>query len=156
MTHRGRSSQSESHRAACRILVVDTDVAFQQAMSTAAADFGHHTIALTNGCDAREVATQLRPDIVLLDAALSEGPGHDGRDTLQKLKTSAETAEIPVLMYSSRPLAVEMRHILELGAEDFVLSPVDPIALVCKIERIVLRTSSGRFPVAATARDDSK
>jgi two-component system alkaline phosphatase synthesis response regulator PhoP len=130
-------------------------VAFQYALSTSAAELGHRTSSVTKVSSVAEVASRLHPDIVLLDIALREHPGQDARDALLQLKGNPATAGIPVLVYSSRPLTFEKRHVLELGAEDFILSPIEPTALMCKIERVVLRTSSGKFPAAAAAPDDS-
>jgi DNA-binding response OmpR family regulator len=129
----------------CRILVADSDAPFQAAFGVAAEHAGHTAIALTNIDEAAAVASRESPDLILLDLAGHAPTGRAGRDILAELKRLPDTERIPVLVYSSHAVEFDRRHALELGAEDFVLSPVDPTALIAKIERVVYRTSSGKF-----------
>jgi len=145
MSRRESLSKLGVFTPSCRILVIDGDAAFQSALGNAAVHAGHTAIPLTNSDRALAVANQEAPDLIVLDLAMHGPSGRVGRDVLAELKRVPETEKIPVLVYSSHSVEFDRRHALELGAEDFVLGPVDPTALIAKIERVVFRTSSGKF-----------
>ena len=139
------SSINATRADPCRILVIHDDLGFQSAFWRVAASAGHVVTALTAGRTAVEVARRLFPDLVLLNLDLRGPPGRDGRDILAALKADPGTVHIPVLAYRQRAQGFDKRHALELGAEDLLPHPMDPDAVIAKIERIVLRTSSGKF-----------
>jgi len=128
----------------CRILAIHEDDAFHRDLRRVATDAGHVVTALSSLGRAVDVAQRLRPDIITLSLGLRDGSGRDGRDLLNALRKEPNTAQIPVLALSAEP-ALHARLALELGAEAVLTTPVDATQVVSKIERIVLRTSSGKF-----------
>jgi DNA-binding response OmpR family regulator len=143
-----RSRIDRSLVTPCRILAVHDDIAFHSDLWRVAAASGHVVTALTGGEKAIEMARRLSPDIILLNLGLAGPAGHDGRDLLVALKADPATVFIPVLAYRRFHEAFDKRHALELGAEDLLSDPLDAHAVIAKIERIVLRTSSGNFPTS--------
>jgi light-regulated signal transduction histidine kinase (bacteriophytochrome) len=63
-------------------------------------------------------------DVVLLDIIM---PGLDGMATLQKIK--ALDTDLPVIMISALDEMESVRKCLQLGAEDYLLKPFDPVLL---------------------------
>ena len=79
------------------------------------------------------------PHLVLLDLAL---PGLDGMEVCRALRTSRETANVPIIMLTAR---VEERNKilgLERGADDYVTKPFSLKELLARV-RAVLRRSHG-------------
>jgi DNA-binding response OmpR family regulator len=143
-----RSRIDKSLVTPCRILAVHDDIAFQSDLWRVAAASGHVVTALTGGDKAIEMARRLKPDIILLNLGLAGPSGRDGRDLLVALKADPTTLFIPVLAYRRTHEAFNRWHALELGAEDLLSDPLDARAVIAKMERIVLRTSSGKFPTS--------
>lgn len=88
--------------------------------------------------------TQVRPAICILDMSLPDGPGIEVMT--RRLKSDA----IPVIAMSGVWTEVSDRVLgLELGADDYLLKPVNPREMVARV-RAVLRRSEG-----ASGGDDS-
>ena len=96
---------------------------------------GHQVIPVFTGTAVLGAAIASQPDIIVLDMGL---PDADGRDVLNQLKADGRTAGIPVLVWSGREGESDSRISLSLGAEDYV-EKTDPVLLIRKIERVLLR-----------------
>lgn len=139
----------------CRILAVHEGEAFQSGLRAAAAEGGHVVTCISSLSEIVPAAISMRPDIIVLNLSLRDSAGRDGRDALKTLRDEPKTAQIPVLGLSEEP-TVNARLALELGAEAVLTSPFDPSQVVSKVERIVLRTSSGKFPAMGNVNRDSE
>jgi CheY-like chemotaxis protein len=98
---------------------------------------GHTVLLAHDGAEALLLATSELPDLLMLDIAM---PKLDGRDVLRRLKASARTRSIPVVVVTASGGEQNLRSLLvELGADDVLEKPVDlPIAFA-KVERIAER-----------------
>ena len=66
--------------------------------------------------------TAEQPRVVLLDLKL---PRVDGLEVLKAVKADARTRETPVVMLSSSALAKDMKDAYALGANSYIVKPVD-------------------------------
>lgn len=73
------------------------------------------------------------PSLIILDLNM---PGGAGVDTLRKLKLSAKSAPIPVIVVSGNTEKDIAQQVRGLGAEEFIPKPVDPEALLSAIRRV--------------------
>jgi DNA-binding response OmpR family regulator len=73
---------------------------------------------------------QHRFDLVLLDVVM---PAMDGRQVLQKLKTDAAWKDVPVIMISGLDEIESVVRCIELGAEDYLPKPFDPVLLHARV-----------------------
>jgi CheY-like chemotaxis protein len=120
----------------CRILLADDDPQVQSAVRRVAAQYGHEIVPVTAGTAVCEAATRFLPDLIVLDVTF---PDADGHDLLRQLKSTPETKDIPVLVWSARrDRESESRIALSLGAEDYV-EKSDAQLLMRKIERVLLK-----------------
>ena len=69
-------------------------------------------------------------DLVLLDVMM---PGIDGYEVLRRLKSDATLRELPVLMISALDEVNSVVRCIELGAEDYLPKPFDPVLLRARI-----------------------
>jgi putative two-component system response regulator len=76
--------------------------------------------AAINGPTALDVAESTRPDLILLDVMM---PGMDGYEVCRRLKSSASTAQIPVIFVTTLSDAPSEERGLSLGAVDYVSKP---------------------------------
>jgi len=86
----------------------------------------------TNGRDGVQAAIDIRPALILLDNRL---PDATGRDVLVRLKSSAATAGIPVVIVSGDSVVDISKELLALGAADFLEKPFDIHQFMAIIDR---------------------
>ena len=95
-----------------RILIIEDDASTRHLLAVALRNAGFDPIEAPDGETGLVLASQIQPGLVLLDLRL---PGIDGFSVLQRLKSTALTAGIPVI-------AMTGSHGLWLGARARVLS----------------------------------
>jgi CheY-like chemotaxis protein len=78
-----------------------------------------------------ERISQLQPSLIILDIMM---PHLDGWDLLTQLKTTPQTAAIPVLICS---IVDQQRLAITLGASDYLVKPIDETALMERVQRLV-------------------
>ena len=112
------------------ILVVDDNAENREMLRRRLARAGHRVQAVANGPDALTLLRQQPIDLVLLDVLM---PGMDGYEVLQRLTADDVLREIPVLMISALDEMDSVVRCIELGAEDYLPKPFDPVLLQARI-----------------------
>ena len=77
------------------------------------------------------------PELILLDIML---PGDDGLELLKKLKSSAKTKSIPVIMVTAKGSEYDKVVGLDSGADDYVTKPFGMMELVSRIKAVLRRS----------------
>jgi two-component system cell cycle response regulator len=117
-----------------RVLVVDDLPANVKLLEAKLGAEYFEVLTATNGPDALMICEQGLCDIVLTDVMM---PGMDGFEVCRRLKTSPETAHIPVVMVTALDQPSDRVKGLEAGADDFLTKPVDVIALLARVRSLV-------------------
>ena len=118
------------------ILVVDDLVENARLLRDFLEPKGYRIVSASGGEEALQWLDGELPDAILLDLVM---PDMDGLSLCRRIKDNPERRHIPIIFitgHAERDLNVEA---LELGAEDFVSKPFDPILLHARI-RNALRT----------------
>ncbi len=76
------------------------------------------------------------PNLILLDIML---PEEDGISILKKLRSSANTKNIPVIMLTAKDTEYDVVSGLDSGADDYVTKPFGMMALVSRIKAALRR-----------------
>lgn len=110
-----------------RVLIIDDeqDIRAISRMSVEKVG-GWEALEADSGERGIEIAAAELPDVILLDAMM---PGMDGADTIQSLKASESTKDIPVLFLTAKLQAADVERFRELGAEGVLSKPFDPMSL---------------------------
>jgi putative two-component system response regulator len=125
-----------------RILVADDDRVLSQLVSTIVREAGHVPIAAFDAMQALMFAMRPPvPALIILDINM---PGGTGLEALRKLKLSARTAPIPVVVLSGSSEADMPQQVKVLGAAEFVAKPIDPEALTRVIQRVLREAEPAR------------
>ncbi len=88
----------------------------------------------TNGPDAIEICERGDCDMVLLDVMM---PGMDGFEVCRRLKSSPNTAHLPVVMVTALDQPADRLKGLEAGADDFLTKPVNEVQLLARVKSLV-------------------
>jgi CheY-like chemotaxis protein len=125
-------------RGTGRVMVVEDDEDQREVMCINLAAAGYETIQVAEGDAAILTARRERPDLILLDANL---PGTDGYTVCRLLKADRELAAIPVLFITTRSSLDDRAVGLTLGADDYLVKPVDMAELMLRIQVLLARRS---------------
>lgn len=81
------------------------------------------------------------PELVLLDIML---PGEDGLSVLRRLKGSAKTEHIPVIMLTAKDSEFDKVTGLDMGADDYVAKPFGTMELISRVRAVLRRCEKVR------------
>ncbi len=112
------------------LLVVDDNRVNRLLLGRLLEQLGHTVTFAENGRDALEALRQRRVDLVLLDI---EMPEMDGYQTLGALAADQRLRDIPVVMMSSVEEVDSVARCIEMGAEDYLFKPVNPVLLKARV-----------------------
>jgi class 3 adenylate cyclase len=118
-------------RRPARILVVDDNKVNRLLMARGLAQQGHGTAMAENGRVALEMLRSQEFDLVVLDM---EMPEMDGFQVLEQLVKDTKLRDLPVIVTSSLEGIENVVRCIELGAEDFLTKPVNPVLLKARID----------------------
>src|SRR5512137_21790 len=121
-----------------RIMVVEDDEDQREVICINLNAAGYDTIQVAEGDAALVTARADRPDLILLDANL---PGMDGYSVCRLLKADAALSSIPVLFITTRSSLDDRAVGLTLGADDYLVKPVDMAELMLRIQVLMARRS---------------
>jgi class 3 adenylate cyclase len=116
--------------APARILIVDDEPFNRDVLAQELELLDHEALAAVHGRDALERLESELVDLILLDIMM---PGIDGYEVLRRLKDDARLRHIPVIMISALDDLESVVRCVELGAEDYLPKPFDPVLLKARI-----------------------
>ena len=119
-----------------RILVVDDDADNREILSRRLEREGFTAVAEANGPAALDRLGRESFDLVLLDIFM---PGMDGFQVLERMRARYELQDVPVIVLSALDDQANAVRSIEMGAEDFVAKPFDPVVLRARISAILRR-----------------
>lgn len=118
-----------------KILLVEDDPFLLDMYSTKFKEVGFDVVIAQDGEMAIVKAKEILPDLILLDVVL---PKKDGFEVLKVLKSSSETAKIPVVMLTNLGLDSDVKRGLELGAQSYIIKAhFTPTEVVAKVKDIL-------------------
>ena len=97
---------------------------------------GFEARGFENGEDFFAALTNETPDLVILDVML---PGMDGVSILRKLKESAATRQLPVIMATAKGMEYDKIQSLDLGADDYLVKPFGMMEMVSRVRAVLRR-----------------
>jgi adenylate cyclase len=114
-----------------RLLIVDDNKVNRLLLARTIELQGHRTVAAENGRVALELLHREAFDLLLLDI---EMPEMDGFQVLEQLKADLKLRDLPVIVTSSVEGVQNVVRCIELGAEDYLPKPVNPVLLKARIQ----------------------
>ncbi len=77
------------------------------------------------------------PQLVLLDIML---PDEDGLAIVKKLRMTAETKKVPVIMVTAKTTEIDKVKGLDLGADDYITKPFGVMELISRVKAVLRRS----------------
>jgi DNA-binding response OmpR family regulator len=97
---------------------------------------GFRVVDVSNGEEAFKKATEIKPDLILMDVRM---PKMTGYEACQALKRQESTKDIPVIFLSAKGQETEINTGLEMGAEDYFLKPFAPDELSQRVNKVLAK-----------------
>ena len=113
-----------------RILIVDDSTASVAILRKMLKE-GYCLQSACSGEEAIEIASQFRPDLILLDIVM---PGIDGYEVCRRLREDPVLGYTKVIMVSSKSSIEERLEGYEAGANDYVTKPFHKAELLAKVK----------------------
>jgi serine phosphatase RsbU (regulator of sigma subunit) len=112
------------------VLVVDDNEANRDVLSRRLKRQGHTVAVAENGLQALEMMHTQSFDLILLDIMM---PEMNGYQVLEELKANKALRHIPVIMISALDDIDSVVRCIELGAEDYLYKPFNPVLLKARV-----------------------
>ena len=132
------------------ILVVDDEKMIRNLLNINLTKEGYNVIEAVDGLEAVELATEKKPDLILLDVMI---PKLDGLSVCKRIKN---TMNVPILMVTAKDSEVDKILGLELGADDYVTKPFSIRELIARIKANLRKAEVSVVPEKNSGNDGIK
>ncbi|MGE5417475.1 MAG: response regulator [Acidobacteriota bacterium] len=119
-----------------RVLAIDDDRVVQKIIKDYLEAEGFAVSVFKNCLEAEKEMIKELPDIILLDVVM---PDMDGFDFLRQIRNNTRTSHLPVIMLTSRTEIEDKVQGLELGADDYITKPFEPLELLARVKTHIRR-----------------
>ncbi len=119
------------------VLVIDDDPVILELLRVNFEIEGLHVICASDGEEGFRKAQTEQPDIVISDIMM---PRRDGLQLLTDLKRDPTTSDLPVILLSAKAQKAEVQQGLDLGADDYITKPFDPLELIDRLNAVMTRS----------------
>ena len=120
-----------------RIYLLEDDDSIRKLVIYALGSQGYEAQGFDRPSDFWSAMEGPQPALILLDIML---PEEDGLSILQKLRASAATKRIPVIMLTAKNTEYDRVVGLDSGADDFISKPFGMMELVARVRAVLRRT----------------
>lgn len=118
-----------------RVLVVEDEDSIRKFISINLERKGFKVYETPSGEEALKIVHACRPEVIVLDIML---PGMDGFEVCRRIRQ--EMPETIIIMLTARGQDEDKITGLELGADDYMVKPFNPLELIARIKTILRRT----------------
>jgi two-component system response regulator RegX3 len=130
------SGQNAAVQRKRTVLLVEDEPSIAEPLAEAIGREGFETKVAGTAEESLRLASQLEPDLVLLDVMLPDGSGFD---VCRELR---QTSQVPIIMLTARGEEADRIVGLELGADDYVVKPFSAREVVARIRAVLRRTDT--------------
>lgn len=131
-----KDSTAAASSRRCRVLLVEDNVRLAASIRDYLERQGYEVFVEGDGLAVAERYDRLKPDLVILDLML---PGKDGLTICRELRRHDR---VPILILTAKGENIDQVLGLEMGADDYVVKPVEPRVLLARVEALLRRTRS--------------
>jgi len=121
------------------ILVVDDEPDIRELVCLGLRQEGFSVETASTASEGLGLIDNRLPDLVVLDLML---PDMSGTEVCRRLRSRAETAQLPIVMLTARAEEVDRVVGFELGADDYVTKPFSPRELALRIKAVLRRSEA--------------
>ena len=128
------------------LLVVDDESYIRHMLQIKLAKAGYSILTASNGEQAFRLACENHPHLLVTDFQM---PGGDGLTLCQRLKSNAETTDIPAIMLTARGHRVPPEELRKTNIQHLMAKPFSVNELSRKVKDVLARVDDQRGSEAA-------
>jgi DNA-binding response OmpR family regulator len=123
------------------VLVVDDDPVIMRLLEVNFEMEGYTVVTATDGQQALDRITSNAPDLVVCDIMM---PVVNGLEVVERLRQSSDETlqRLPVILLSAKAQASEVQRGLDVGADDYITKPFDPLELIERVQALLHTSQS--------------
>ena len=125
-----------------KVLIVDDEVSQRTGLAGMVNAWGMAAETASEGGEALEKVASFSPDVIVTDLNM---PGMDGMAMVKALRADARTRDVSILMLTSDGSVDSETLALTLGADDYLLKPVEPRRLAARIKSLLARSKTNQL-----------
>ena len=118
------------------VLIADDDPEMRTLLTVTLEAAGLECVTARNGEEALHLSGELNPELVILDVHM---PGLNGFETYRRIRQNEVLANTPVIFLTASGDEAHILAGLDLGADDYLIKPFNPVTLPAKIRNILSR-----------------
>ncbi|MDP2158059.1 MAG: response regulator [Nitrospirota bacterium] len=121
-----------------KVLVIEDNADNLRLITYALQREGYEVISAETGEEGIETALSLKDSLsfIVMDINL---PGIDGIETIRRIRASERANTIPIIAITSFAMMGDRERVLEAGCNGYLEKPIDPLAIVAQIEKIITK-----------------
>ena len=119
------------------VLVVDDDPVIMRLLEVNFEMEGYAVLTATDGEQALHLARTRGPDLIVCDIMM---PKVNGLEVVEQLRGDAATRELPIILLSAKAQASEVQKGLDVGADDYITKPFDPLELIERVQALLQKS----------------
>jgi two-component system, OmpR family, alkaline phosphatase synthesis response regulator PhoP len=119
-----------------KVLVVEDDADIRELVRYNLEQEGFAVEEAADGAQALERINRRAPDLIVLDLML---PGMSGLELCRRVRSTADTAGLPIIVVTAKGAEVDRVLGLEMGADDYLVKPFSPRELVARVKALMRR-----------------
>ena len=123
-----------------KILIADDDPAVRRLLIRVVEGSGFQAVTACDGTEAVHLASRESFALILLDIMMNGND--DGFHAIKRLRESGNTT--PIMVLSGRTDDFDTLYGLDIGADDYVSKPFNPVILGGKIKALIRRNQAGK------------
>lgn len=147
---RGRLENDEIQFNQQKVLVVDDNKTNQILVESYLKPAGLNIFTADNGSQAVEKATNIEPDLVIMDIIM---PVMDGEEAVAKLKEQKSTRSIPVIALTAHAVNVDPNEMKNNGFDDYLTKPIKKSNLIMTLGKYLDFTERSTRPASKTRNE---
>ena len=131
------AAQTRSRGAAKRpVLIADDEPITRTLVRLLLERDGYSVIEATTGRQAVDLALRHRPELIVMDLNM---PEMDGYDAITEIRRTPGFAGTPIVVVTAEEGPEVERHVLTLGADDYIVKPFEPAVLTARVKAVFMR-----------------
>ena len=133
------------HNTSAKLLIIDDDEVVRASLAAYLDDRGFQVLQAGNGLQGLEVFEREQPDVIICDLRM---PQIDGLELIRRINVI--NSEIPVIVVSGAGVMSDAVEALRLGAADYLIKPLEDLAVLehsirRALDRSQLRLENQRY-----------
>jgi two-component system, cell cycle response regulator DivK len=117
-----------------KVLVIEDNEQNRYLVTFLLEKHGYEVVSASDGPSGVDLATQLRPALILLDIQL---PLMDGYAVARAIRACPSLVDVPIIAVTSYAMAGDREKTIEAGCNGYIEKPINPDTFVSEVERYV-------------------